>query len=123
VSGGLEGSFRRASARIRYGVALPIVSAPTMTPIARPRASRNHVAIIFIAGGYTPASSMPVRKRKPSATAKPGATISKAFDTAASRALAANSRRDGIRSPRLSNAASAVPTTNPSCTAVVNQPL
>src|SRR6185503_17240572 len=36
----------------RYGVAFPTVSAPTMVPTANPRRARNHVAIIFIAGGY-----------------------------------------------------------------------
>ena len=35
----------------RYGVAFPTVSAPTTVPIASPRAERNHVAIIFMAGG------------------------------------------------------------------------
>ena len=35
----------------RYGVALPTVNAPTTVPMARPRAERNQVAIIFMAGG------------------------------------------------------------------------
>ena len=35
----------------RYGVAFPTVSAPTTVPIASPRPERNHVAIIFMAGG------------------------------------------------------------------------
>jgi hypothetical protein len=41
----------RSSARERYGVAFPNVSAPTTVPIAMPRDERNQVAIIFIAGG------------------------------------------------------------------------
>ena len=35
----------------RYGTAFPTVRAPTIVPMAKPRASRNQVAIIFIAGG------------------------------------------------------------------------
>ena len=35
----------------RYGDALPSVSAPTSTPRAKPRPSRNQVAMIFIPGG------------------------------------------------------------------------
>ena len=35
----------------RYGVAFPTVSAPTTVPITSPRAERNQVAIIFMAGG------------------------------------------------------------------------
>src|SRR5262249_2027060 len=50
-------------ALIKYGVPLPIASAPIKTPIAKPRFSRNHVAAIFIAGGYTPARHMPVQNR------------------------------------------------------------
>ena len=48
----------------RYGVAFPTVSAPTTVPIASPRRARNQVDAIFIAGGYTPASDSPVRKRR-----------------------------------------------------------
>jgi hypothetical protein len=51
----------------RYGVALPTVSAPTTVPTASPRRARNQVAIIFIAGGYTPARHTPVTKRHASA--------------------------------------------------------
>ena len=40
-----------STACTRYGVALPIVSAPTTVPIASPRDERNQVAIIFMAGG------------------------------------------------------------------------
>src|SRR2546430_13851718 len=36
-------------------------------PIARPRPSRNHVAMIFIAGGYAAAMLTPVTKRRSSA--------------------------------------------------------
>src|SRR5712692_10503645 len=48
----------------RYGDAFPSVSAPTMTPRAKPRPSRNQVAISFIPGGYTPARNAPVRNRR-----------------------------------------------------------
>ena len=52
----------------RYGVALPTVSAPTIVPTASPRRARNQVAIIFIAGGYTPArknaGEKPQRERR-----------------------------------------------------------
>src|ERR1700757_95978 len=51
------------TALTRYGDALPRVSAPTSTPSAKPRPTRNHVAITFIAGGYTPARNIPVRNR------------------------------------------------------------
>src|SRR5581483_4195668 len=48
-------TFRRQlfgpMAWIRYGEALPIVSAPISTPSATPRPSRNHVAISFMPGG------------------------------------------------------------------------
>src|SRR5439155_212017 len=62
-----------ASACARYGTALPTVSAPTTVPIARPRSEENHVAIIFMAGGYTPARQNPVKKREPRASGKGGA--------------------------------------------------
>ena len=39
------------NALIKKGSAFPMVSAPTMMPIATPRPARNHVAAIFIAGG------------------------------------------------------------------------
>src|SRR6266571_1476403 len=45
-------------------------TAPTSAPadttvtIARPRPEENHVAIIFMAGGYTPARQNPVKKRE-----------------------------------------------------------
>ena len=37
--------------RMSQGVAEPTVSAPIRMPMARPRRSRNQVAMIFIAGG------------------------------------------------------------------------
>ena len=42
---------RSVRPRIRYGTAEPTVRAPIRMPMARPRPSRNHVAMIFIAGG------------------------------------------------------------------------
>src|SRR5688500_7442953 len=96
------------NARSRYGVAFPTVSAPTTVPIAKPRAERNQVAAIFIAGGYTPARKTPVRKRSPSAAPYPSATTNAAFTAAASTALTAKYHRLGSRSARLSSAATAV---------------
>src|SRR5439155_1162114 len=52
----------------RYGNDLPMTRAPTTVPIANPRRVRNHVAAIFIAGGYTPARKNPVANRSSSAT-------------------------------------------------------
>ena len=37
--------------RMSHGVAEPTVRAPIRMPIASPRRSRNHVAMIFMAGG------------------------------------------------------------------------
>src|SRR2546425_1135725 len=59
-----EGTTPPARACARYGTAFPTVSAPTTVPIARPRPEENHVAIIFMAGGYTPARQNPVKKRE-----------------------------------------------------------
>src|SRR4051812_2542300 len=78
--------FVEPTALTRYGDALPSVSAPTITPSAKPRPSRNQVAISFIPGGYTPARNAPVRNRSTIA----GATLctddaSTAFATAPRR--------------------------------------
>ena len=61
-------------------------------------------------------------KRSTSAERKPGARTSAAFATPARTEVTAKNRRAGTRSARFRNAASAVPATNPICTAVVSQP-
>ena len=87
-----------------------------------PRRARNQVAAIFIAGGYTPASAAPHSARVISACENDGTTGSSRLIAAASSADIANSRRAATISARLSSADSAVPPTNPSCTAVVSHP-
>ena len=87
-----------ASAPTRYGIAFPIVSAPIRMPMARPRPDRNHVAAIFIAGGYTPARNTPVAKRDASAGPNPGTTVSAALDSG--RAAPHRPRPASVRSPR-----------------------
>ncbi len=109
-----------SSALTRYGAALPTVRAPTSVPMARPRPSRNQVETIFIAGGYTPAMKSPVANRVATAALNPGAASSAALAAAAPSAEVATSARSGTRSARLSSATSAVPTTKPSCTALVS---
>src|SRR5687768_16010437 len=88
-------------ARTRYGIAFPIVRAPTMVPIASPRRERNQVEIIFIAGGYTPARKTPALKRVARAVSKLGANSSAAFAIAPSTAETAKYRAAGMRSARL----------------------
>src|SRR5436190_18268901 len=88
----------------RYGVAFPTVSAPTIVPTARPRLALNQVAIIFIAGGYTPARQKPQANRVATATAKPEAASSAALEQAPSTAAMAKSTRDGSMSARFSTA-------------------
>src|SRR5687768_12609021 len=75
-----------SSARRRYGMALPSVSAPISAPMARPRPDRNQVAAIFIAGGYTPARKTPVAKRDTTAAEYEGTATSAAVQAAAPRA-------------------------------------
>src|SRR5256714_12819743 len=79
----------------KYGVALPTVSAPTMVPTASPRRALNHVAIIFIAGGYTPARQNPHAKRVTIAAPKPCASRSAVVLAAPSTAATAKKARDG----------------------------
>src|SRR5690606_218846 len=114
------GQSQLPSARVRCGTAEPMVSAPTSAPMARPRSARNHVAAIFIAGGYTPARSTPVRKRKRSPAPGVGAQTTAALTTAAASDVATNNRRAGLMSARFSSALPAAPVTNPSCTAMVS---
>src|SRR5258705_5716177 len=98
----------------RYGVALPTVRAPTIVPTARPRRALNHVEIIFIAGGYTPARQNPHASRVITAGKKPPASNIDALHTAPSSAALANNEREGRMSARLSTAMTAVPATKPS---------
>jgi hypothetical protein len=101
--------------RIRCGDAEPTVRAPMRTPIARPRSSRNHVAMIFIAGGYTPARNTPVSARRPSAiVGVPAHRATAAFAIAASVAPTIITVRGENTSGRLSTALTRVPTMNPS---------
>src|SRR5262245_12222211 len=110
--------------RMRCGVAEPTVSAPTRMPSAIPRPSRNHVAMIFMAGGYAPAIARPVTKRSTSAgTRLSTASATRALAAAPSTALTAMRRRGGQRSGRLVMAAISVPAMKPSCTAMVRPAL
>src|SRR5262245_8834962 len=110
--------------RMRCGVAEPTVSAPTRMPSAIPRPSRNHVAMIFMAGGYAPAIAIPVTKRSTSAgTRLSTASATRALATAPSTALTAMRRRGGQMSGRWVTAAIRVPAMKPSCTARVRPAL
>src|SRR5689334_16571531 len=104
----------------RYGSALPTVSAPTTVPTAKPRRDLNHVEIIFIAGGYTPARHTPHANRVSTAGRNPSTESSSALKPAPSSALTANSSFDGMMSARFRIAMAAVPATKPSCTLVVS---
>src|SRR5262245_59111600 len=84
-------------------------------------AGANQVAIIFMAGGYTPARKKPVRKRRPRARTNHGLASSKPVAPAASKAQAVKYQREGTTSAKFSSAAAAVPATKPSCTTVVSQ--
>jgi hypothetical protein len=82
-----------------------------------PRPERNQLAIIFIAGGYTPPSSIPVKKRIKIAEAAPCANnASDALQIAAAIAQIARKYRELIMSDRFSTALNNVPVTKPNCT-------
>jgi hypothetical protein len=113
-----------ATARRRFGIADPIVRAPTKTPIAVPRPARHHPAAILIPGGYTPARATPVRPQRQIAAVGPvwrQASAVIAMVTAHDEAAA--SRRGLNRSLTSNTALTNVPRTNPSWTATVNQAL
>src|SRR5215207_1393080 len=111
------------TALTRYGEAFPKVSAPTSTPKAVPRPRRNHVAIIFIPGGYTPARHTPTKKRSTTPVTKSDAkSPNAALTTAPAKADSANNFRELITSGRFSSALKSVPATKPNCTASVSQP-
>jgi hypothetical protein len=106
---------------MRYGTALPSVSAPINSPSAKPRRARNQPAAIFIAGGYTAARPMPVAKRSAITTHGPGASSTAAFAAAPASAPAQMRRGPDTRSAMLMNAPASVPATKPACTAMVSQ--
>ncbi len=104
----------------RYGTALPSVSAPMSRPSAKPRRVLNQLAAIFMAGGYTAASAMPVARRSAMSDHAPGAATTMALASAPPRAPAHTSLRAETRSAMLTNAAISVPATKPPCTAIVS---
>ena len=104
----------------RCGNAEPRVNAPTTTPSALPRRSRNQPAAIFIPGGYTHASAAPVSRRSAMMVDPSDDQAIAAFAAAPATQPAANSRRALKTSARLSTALISVPATNPPCTAMVS---
>src|SRR6266480_7748403 len=97
---------------------------PIRIPIARPRPSRNHVAMIFIAGGYAPAMLTPVTKRSASAGARLDTQSASAPLARTPRAMdQAMSARGDQTSGRLPSALASVPTMNPAWTAIVRAAL
>src|SRR5215472_791462 len=106
--------------RIRYGEPEPMVSPPIRRPMASPRPSRNHVAMIFIAGGYAPARHIPVITRSTSAGPRLSThSATAALASAAAAALHVISRFDDQMSGRLPSALASVPRMKPSWTAMV----
>src|SRR5688572_4529031 len=110
--------------RTSHGVAEPTVSAPTRIPMARPRPSRNQVAMIFMAGGYAPAMATPVTKRSTSAAGRLSTQrATTPLESAPRTALPAMSSRGDHTSGRLPSALTRVPPMNPSWTAMVSPAL
>src|SRR3989475_98443 len=115
---------RSVRPRIRWGTAEPTVRAPIRIPIARPRPSRNHVAMIFIAGGYAPAMLTPVTKRRTRAGARLDTQRASApFAAAPRRTDQVMSVRGDQTSGRLPSALASVPTMKPAWTAIVSAAL
>src|SRR6266581_2547456 len=83
-AGAANGASGGTPQRTRCGNAEPSVSAPTSTPMATPRPSRNQPAAIFIPGGYTPASAAPVTIRNAMPADGPGASATPSVASAAS---------------------------------------
>src|SRR6476660_5268665 len=111
-----------ATARRRFGIADPIVSAPTKMPMAVPRPARHHPAAILIPGGYTPAKAAPVTPQRTIAVATPvWRQVSAAVAMLTKKADPEASRRALKRSLRRRTALTNVPSTNPSWTAIVSQ--
>jgi hypothetical protein len=80
-----------------------------------------HVDASFMPTGYTPASAMPVTKRRTGAIGVDGLTTSRsALAIAPPSAHSANSRRGSTRSASPMTALTRQPTTNPSCTPLVS---
>src|SRR5262249_56460526 len=69
----------------KCGSADPRPTAPTTTPSAVPRRSRNQPAAIFIPGGYTQASAAPVQNRSPMMAPAEGAKAIAALQQAPNR--------------------------------------
>ena len=105
----------------RYGTAFPSVSDATRMPSAAPRLVLNQPATIFMPGGYTRASAVPVAKRHATTSTGDGAEVTRALAAAAPKQPMPNTQRGFTRSDRLSSAATRVPATNPPCTAIVSQ--
>ena len=114
-----HGTVAEAVAR-RCGNAEPMVSAPMRTPSAAPRRSANHPAAIFMPGGYTHASEMPVAIRSAIRLNGVGAPTRPALATAPQMQPAAKSRRGLMTSGRFRIADASVPMTNPPWTAIVS---
>ena len=104
----------------KWGKALPSVSAPMRTPSASPRRSRNQPAASFMPGGYTHASEMPVRKRRPMTASPEGAHSTAALVAAPASAPRNNRTRAFSTSDRLAIALASVPATKPAWTAIVS---
>src|SRR5215467_14415242 len=111
---------RAVTPETRWGVAEPTVSAPTRMPMASPRPSRNHVDMIFMAGGYAPARHTPVANRRMRAGPRlETQRASAALVTAPNTIPIVITLRAEKTSGRLVRALSRVPTMNPACTAIV----
>src|SRR5262245_31182913 len=106
---------------MRCGIAEPTVRAPTRIPIASPRPSLNHVAMIFIAGGYAPARHTPVANRSASPGPRLDAQKARALLAAAPRTMPmVITPRAEKTSGRLKRALASVPAMNPAWTAIVS---
>lgn len=101
--------------RMRWGPALPTVSAPTSTPSAMPLPRPNHPAIAFMPLGYTPARASPVRNLSPyaSETLSTDMRITAALAAAATVAAMTKSRREGTESAIPVVAIATAPITKP----------
>src|SRR5256886_17353095 len=76
--------------------------------------------MIFIPGGYTPASAAPVSIRSAIPVPEPGANATPTVMRPARHAHAATSRRADQRSESVSKADTSAPATKPSCTEIVS---
>src|SRR5262249_6984491 len=104
----------------KSGRADPRPPAPTPTPSAVPRRSRNQPAAIFIPGGYTQASAAPVQNRSPMMAPAEGATAIAALQQAPNRQPPAKSRLALTASARFVTTVTTVPNTNAARTGIVS---